>query len=90
MISPNELRKGQDQLQFALTVLGRPKLERKGPATPHRLMVVPRVTTSPVAKAVPQDEIILSGGRLLLGLAVVISVGSLFIWEFVRHWLFAP
>jgi hypothetical protein len=82
MIQPSLSRKSQDELQFALAVLGRPKREYGKPPTPRGPVLVSR--------AVARDEISLSGGRLLLGLAVTIALASLFIWEFIRHWLFAP
>jgi hypothetical protein len=82
MIQPSQIRKNQDQLQFALAVLGRPKLEYKKTPAAYR--------PAPVRSAVAREEITLSGERLLLGLAVTVSVSSLFIWEFIRHWLFAP
>jgi hypothetical protein len=81
MTQPSLSRKRPDQLEFALAVLGRPKLEYKDRA-PLRPVLASR--------AVARDEITLSGGRLLLGLAVSVSLASLFIWEFIRHWLFAP
>jgi hypothetical protein len=82
MIQPSQIRKGQDQLQFALAVLGRPKLGYKEPSAAYRPL--------PARTAVAREGITLSGERLLLGLAVTISLASLFMFEFIRHWLFAP
>jgi hypothetical protein len=83
MVRAEEIRKGQDQLHFALATLGRPKLQHRESAKRREPVVVAQAIANPY-------EVNLNGVRVLMGLALAIGLGSLFLWEFVRRWLFAP
>jgi hypothetical protein len=77
MIRTGEIRKGNGQIQFSLTVLEttqrRPKLEP--------------VDANPVS-SLPLDRINLSGSQVLVGcLSAFCSVGQL-LWAFLYLWLF--
>jgi hypothetical protein len=82
MIRDNQYREGRDQLQFALATLGRPELQRRQGAGSR----VVAVAQSPLLP----NEIQLSGMRVLVALTCTVGFAGVFLWAFVRYWLFAP
>jgi hypothetical protein len=82
MIRDNEYREGRDQLQFALTSLGRHELQRRQAVATRAVAVA--------QSAVLPNEIQLSGMRVLIAMACTAGFAGVFLWVFVRYWLFAP
>jgi hypothetical protein len=81
MVRTNETRRGEDQIQFALSVLGGTRLQR------------PRRTgngiTRVVERAASPYELNISGSQLLIWFLLCSSLLSLFAWGLLRFWLFA-
>jgi hypothetical protein len=82
MVRDDEYREGRDQLQFALATLGRHELQRRQ-AVRSRAVAVAQ-------SAVLPNEIQLSGLRVLVAMACAMGFAGVFLWAFVRYWLFAP
>jgi hypothetical protein len=77
MISTGEIRKGNGEIQFSLTVLAATQLRPK----------LKLVNPNPVSSST-RNRIDLSGSQVLLGcISVLCSVG-LMVWAFLHLWLF--
>jgi hypothetical protein len=77
MIRPGEIREGNGQLQFSLTVLETAQLQPKlklGSANP---------SPSPVSKGID-----LSGAQVLVGSLSALCAVGLLLWAIIRLWLF--
>jgi len=81
MIRTDEVRRGEGQIQFALAALGENRLRSKSDA-PHE--VAPAV-----APSIDRNGINLSHTQLLIAFLFALSLTSLFVWGWVRYWLFA-
>ena len=81
MIRADEVRRGEGQIQFALAALGEKRLRVKSDATGEVAAVVGR--------SINRYEINLSHSQLLIGFLFALSLASLFVWGWVRYWLFA-
>jgi len=81
MIRTDEIRPGEGQVQFALAVLGENRLRLKSKAT-HKV-------TPAVAPIIDRYEVTLSHSQLLIAFLFALSLTSLFVWGWVRYWLFA-
>jgi len=82
MVRPYEFHKVETPLQFALTALGAAHLSPRSSVSSAKIAAAPRTVTP--------FEVNLSGFQVLVGLVFVSCVGSLLLWTFVRHWIFAP
>jgi hypothetical protein len=80
MLRANELRKGQDQIQFSLAVLESARLQPRPMRTYQNFRVA--------ARAIRPNEINLSGSQLLLGAVTALGSAGLFLWALIRLWLF--
>ncbi len=77
MLSPGEMREGNGQVQFALTVLETAQIQSKlklGRANPTPLLTGKRID--------------LSGTHVLVGSLSAFCTVGLLLWAFVRLWLF--
>ena len=82
MLHANEIRKGQEQIQFSLAVLEGARLQ-------PRPIAVNRQTSAIAAQsALKPYEINLSISQVLLALAAGVGSLSVFVWALVRLWLF--
>jgi len=81
MLHANEVRKGQEQIQFSLAALEGARLQPR-PVTIHRQ------ASAAAQRALKPYEINLSVSQVLLGLATAAGSLSLFVWALVRLWLF--
>ena len=80
MLHADQIRKGQEQIQFSLAVLESARLQ------PLPTRARPAVAVS--AQALRPCEITVSGSQLLVGFASgLVSVGLL-VWAIIRLWLF--
>jgi len=82
MLQANEIRKGEEQIQFSLAVLEGARLQRR-PAAIRR-----RTSAAAAERALKPYEINLSLAQVLLGLVTGVGSVSLFVWALVRLWLF--
>jgi len=82
MASIHEVRKGEDQIQFALAALGEDRLQ-------PRKIARERGRAAAEAAMAPH-QLNLDGMRLLIGMAFCVGLVGMFLWGFIRHWLFAP
>ena len=81
MIRTDEIRPGEGQVQFALAALGENRLRLKSNAA--------RTVAPVVAPIIDRYEINLSHSQLLIAFLFALSLTSLFVWAWVRYWLFA-
>jgi hypothetical protein len=77
MIRANEIRKGNGQIDFALTVLGRPEYRPKL-----------RAGNAAVATALPRSGVNLSGSQVFVGLASALCMIGVMLWVVIQLWLF--
>jgi hypothetical protein len=77
MIRTDEIRKGNGQIQFSLTVLDTTRLR-------PRL----NVGTAKPASSFTSDGVNLSGSQVLVGSLSALCAVSLLIWAIIRLWLF--
>lgn len=77
MIRPGEIRKGNDQLQFSLSVLETAQLQPK-------LKLVSAKSTPLLAG----NRINLSGSQVLVGFLSALCTVGLLSWAIIRFWLF--
>lgn len=82
MLQANEIRKGQEQIQFSLAVLEDARLQ------PHPVTLNRQIPTVAVENALKPYEINLAVSQVLLGLVAGVGSLSLFVWALVRLWLF--
>jgi hypothetical protein len=82
MLHVNEIRKGQEQIQFTLAALGGARLQPR-PVTVNRQ--TPAIAAQRALKAY---EINLSVAQVLVWLIAGVGSLSLFVWALVRLWLF--
>ena len=77
MIRTDEIRKGNGQIEFSLTVLGtshyRPKL---------------KLSNANPATSLTRNEISLSGSQVLAGWLSALCTLGLLLWAIIRLWLF--
>jgi hypothetical protein len=76
VISADEIRRGNGQVQFPLTVL-----------EARQLSVKTDVLTAGLVRSGTTNELNLSGSQLMFGISVLCTVGLL-IWVFLKVWLF--
>ena len=76
MIRADEVRKKQDQIEFALAALGAHSLQVKGQKA---------ATSNSEAR-----QLSLSADRVLVGLAAAMGFIGIFLWALIRLWLFEP
>jgi hypothetical protein len=83
MLHANEIRKGQEQIQFSLAVLEGPRLQ------PRPVPLSRQTSAIAAQRALKPYEINLSVSQVLIGLVAGVGSLSLFVWALVRLWLFA-
>jgi hypothetical protein len=81
MLHANEIRKGQEQIQFSLVVLEGARLQ------PRPVAVDRQPSAIAAQRALKPYEIDLSVSQVLIGLVAGVGSLSLFIWALVRLWL---
>jgi hypothetical protein len=81
MIRTDEVRGSEGQIQFALAALGEKRLRVKAGST-HEV-------AGDLEPSIDHYEINLSHSQLLIGFLLALSMTSLFVWGWVRYWLFA-
>jgi hypothetical protein len=77
MIRTDEIRKGNGQIEFSLTVLGTSQLRAKR-----------KLTNANPAPSFTRNEINLSGSQLLVGSLSALYTVGLLVWAIIRLWLF--
>jgi hypothetical protein len=77
MIRADEIRRGNGQIQFSLTVLDSTQLR-------PRL----RVSNARPAPSFTRNEISLSGSQVLVGSLSALCTVGLLLWAIIRLWLF--
>jgi hypothetical protein len=82
MLHANEIRKGQEQIQFSLAVLEGARLQ------PRPVAINRQTSPAVVQRAVKPYEINLSVSQVLLALVTATTSIGLFVWALVRLWLF--
>jgi hypothetical protein len=82
MLHANEIRKGQEQIQFSLAVLEGARLQPRPGAVNRQ----PSAVTA--EHALEPYEINLSVSQVLIGLVAGVGSLGLFVWALVRLWLF--
>jgi hypothetical protein len=77
MIRTDEIRKGNGQIEFSLTVLGTAKLRPE-----------PKLRNANPAASLARNEINLSGSQLLVGWLSALCAVSLLLSAIIKLWLF--
>jgi hypothetical protein len=79
MIRANEIRRGNEQIQLALSAMDGPRLQPR-----RRRNASDRVAE----RAISPYELNISGSQLLTWFSIGFCAVSLFIWGLLRLWLF--
>jgi hypothetical protein len=82
MIRADEIRKGNGQIDFALTVLGTPEYR------PRLRVSNSGMSRAAVATALPRGGLNLSGSQVFVGLASALCMIGVMLWVVIQLWLF--
>lgn len=82
MVRADEIRKGNGQIEFSLTVLGTPEFQ------PKLKVGNAKIGSAAVATTLPRNGLNLSGSQVFIGLGSALCMIGVMLWVVIQLWLF--